>query len=171
MFDTYNNIAHQIFKNNPGKIYLSENEELLNKFRDDESFILIFESLKDTYASIYKLVGEENFKILTVKYMQLNPAHTINGTHYGKSFPEFLLNIKELEAYSYIAYLARVDWYWKQETIDSDALILPKGSLESWYSSLADDKNIEIDLNTEITEEIKIVVESAEYKMKSKVVK
>jgi hypothetical protein len=156
MFNTYNNIAHQVFINNPGKIYLSENEDLLQQFENDPNFLKVLSSLHATYQVTYNLVGYENFKILTVKYMQLNPAHTINGIHYGKSFPEFLMNIKELENLGYIGYIAKLDWYWIQETTESDELLLPQGTLSAWSSLLKDSSDINIELDMNEVERIKI---------------
>jgi hypothetical protein len=156
MFNTYNNIAHQLFTNNPGKIYLSENEDLLHQFENDPNFLKVLNSLKATYQVTYSLVGDENFKILTVKYMQLNPAHTINGIHYGRSFPEFLINIKELENLNYIAYIAKLDWYWIHETTESDELILPQGTLNAWTCLLKDNEEIKIELDFNEMENIKI---------------
>ena len=156
MFNTYNNIAHQIFKNNPIKIYLSECEELLNQFHNDENFLNVFDKLKYSYQVTYQLIGDENFKLLAVQYMQLNPIQTINNKNYGKSFPQFLASLRDISEFNFLQYIAQLDWYWIHENENSDILEVPEGTLRSWSSIQSENDQIHIELSIDDNEYLKI---------------
>jgi hypothetical protein len=105
---------------------------------NNEKFQEIFNLLKDKYKVVYKLFGEENFQAVSFEYYQYNPLHSAIIKDYGMSFPNFLENLEQLADYSFIKWLARVDWFWSSEKHNNKELTVPKGTLHSWANLYKD---------------------------------
>ena len=157
MFNTYNNLPHKIFTNEHFSSFeLDENQTAKNKSYDDESFIEICDILRSHYEVMFKLLGEENFKLLTLNFIRLDPTLSVNSKNYGITFSEFLGNTPELDEYLYIKFVAKLDWFWSMRFSEKNLLVLPKGTLESWGHLNRDEDDIQIDINYQQDETLKI---------------
>ncbi len=157
MFNTYNNLPHKVFKNDQfSSFQLDENQAIKNKSFEDESFIEICDILRSHYEVTFKLLGEDNFKLLTLTYIRLNPSLSVNSKNYGETFSEFLGNTPELNGFPYMKFIAKLDWFWSVRVTESNLLVLPKGTLNSWGHLNRDEDDIQIEINYEEDETLKI---------------
>jgi hypothetical protein len=64
------------------------------------------EALGETYESIWRFLGDENFFDLCETYIQQNPSKFYNLSAYGENFPEFVAS----DNFPFLQDLARFNW-------------------------------------------------------------
>lgn len=87
------------------------------------------EALADTYPAIQKLLGEEYFEALARAYVAEHPPENPVLLWYGGDFATFVEGFPPLEAYPYLADVARLEWAWVQAYHAEDAAVLDPSEL------------------------------------------
>ncbi|MFT6631858.1 MAG: hypothetical protein ACJAS4_001819 [Bacteriovoracaceae bacterium] len=165
MENSYHHIAHQLLKNEKSKnygIYLSDEDQSQEKL-NNEQFEQVYELLKDKYIVIHRLFGKANFVNICYEYFRYNPVQSSKKQNYGRTFPEFLDSMSEVEEHSFVPWLAKLDWFWTNCRELNEEIKLPKGTLNSWASVYKDQDEIDIAIDSRISETLAIKKVGNEY--------
>ena len=71
---------------------------------------IIKSSLREKFIITEKIVGNSIFNKVIRYYIYKHPPQESSLTYYGKSFPEFIMNIKELNKFKFLFDLASFEW-------------------------------------------------------------
>lgn len=167
MDNNYYQIAGQLNKDKRSKhynIFLNE-PDTEQEIYNNEKFNQIYSLLKDKFQVVYKLFGEKNFRLLTLEYFKYNPIQSAKMETYGRSFPDFLGNLPQLNQYRYMKWIAKLDWFWFNPVNDGETIQLPKGTLISWASIYKEQDSIDIEIDESIIENLQIQKEGKEIKI------
>jgi len=167
--DNYYQHTRNINRNNKSKhydLFLYDTDEQQERLNNDK-FLVVFNILKEKFQVIYKLFGEESFELISHEYFLINPAHLATKDNYGKSFPEFLDSIEQLQNYSYVKWLARLDWFWFSRENSLESFHLPKGTLNSWASIYKGLDSIDIFIDESVMEKLEIKLNGNQYSIVS----
>ncbi len=75
----------------------------------------LFEALGETYETLWKVLGDEDFEALCLDYISLHPSSSPNLTDYGEDFSKYLLQKKEIfEESVLLSDLAHFEWEFKE---------------------------------------------------------
>ena len=77
----------------------------------DNVLITLFETLKDTYSIVCKLVGEEFFRYCVNEYVKMHKPESGNLHDYGEEFPEFLKEFTPTKELKYLPDIAMMQYY------------------------------------------------------------
>ena len=110
------------------------------------------DSLKNIYEGLFKSLGENNFNYFTFQYIKHFPPTEENIDEYGKGFPAFLEEQKELDGMVSIGGVGKVDELYFSLDLDR-SIIVYKGIKELWESIVWDKKNQTL-LNIDEEEEL-----------------
>lgn len=151
MDNSYYQIAHMFSRTEKSRHFdsLFKKDITHDPRFEDEFFLKVFREMKDKFQVSFGLFGESNFKILVYEYMRNIPYHEED---YGHLFPEFLGNIKALNALRFVKWIAKLDWFWFAD--DAKSIQLPKGTLYSWSNLLKDQEDIDIQIDESIMEKL-----------------
>jgi len=83
--------------------------------------VSLCEALGQTYPAVKTLLGEDYFNALARAFVTRHPPQSPVLIWYGGAFAEFIENFPPLEAYPYLADVARVEWAWLQAYHAADA--------------------------------------------------
>ena len=83
--------------------------------------VSLCEALGKTYPAIKALLGEDYFNALARAFVSRHPPQSPVLIWYGATFPEFVDTFPPLEAYPYLADVARAEWAWLQAYHAADA--------------------------------------------------
>lgn len=83
--------------------------------------VSLCEALGKTYPSIKALLGEDYFNALARAFVSRTPPQSPVLIWYGAEFPDFVETFPPLEAYPYLADVARAEWAWLQAYHAEDA--------------------------------------------------
>lgn len=72
----------------------------------------LIEALEAAYPAIRRLVGEEFFRATAREYVLQDPPRSPVMLHYGEGFPAFLAHFGPLDAFPYLADVARIERSW-----------------------------------------------------------
>lgn len=103
-------------------------------------FFRIRDSLMDDFPSLVKLLGEDEFHNLVVRYLAQYPPQSYTLSMVGKNLPHFLANQEDLlQRYPYLADLAEMEWLMIDIYDKQDGELLLKEDLqkiqpEEWTS-------------------------------------
>jgi len=75
-------------------------------------FKACIEALRANFPTVEQLLGEEFFTATAQQYVSEFPPRQVQLIHYGEHFPDFLASFTPLQAWPYIADVARVDSLW-----------------------------------------------------------
>jgi len=78
-------------------------------------------ALRDSYATVYALVGEEFFEVLADRYREQYPSTCGNLQKFGGAMAEFIAVMPEVRHLSYLADVARLDWLRQSAALAADA--------------------------------------------------
>lgn len=86
--------------------------------------VSLSEALEQTFPAILNLLGEDYFKALARAFVVRHPPKSPVLIWYGADFADFIKEFPPLEAYPYLADVARVEWAWvtAYHAADADAL-------------------------------------------------
>ncbi|MCP4182932.1 MAG: DUF2063 domain-containing protein [Hyphomicrobiales bacterium] len=87
------------------------------------------EALEQTYPGVRKIVGVDNFNILSSVYFSRHPPSTPMMHSYGEMFPGFLNNFEPLQHSPFLVDLAWVEKYWIDAYHASDKPVLDGAEL------------------------------------------
>lgn len=165
MNNSYHHIAHQILKNERAKNYDMElsSEEQAQKKLNNEQFEQVYLHLKSKYIALHRLFGQANFVNICYEYFKYNPVQSAKKESYGKSFPEFLDSLSEVEDFEFLPWIAKLDWFWTTSRDEGIEIELPKGTLVSWASAYKGQEQLSISLDTRISETLGIKKVGNEY--------
>lgn len=167
MNGTYNQMADQILKSqNFDRFHFSLTPPLEEIVFDDDNFLKAFNHLKKHFQVLFKFVGEENFKLLVLKYLYDYTKYSVTDLRLGLDFPVFLASHEELQDYPFLQHIASLDWFWYTQKPDGQTITLPMGTLSSWTNLSSDNDQIDIQFDFNDTETLTMVVENNEYKIK-----
>ena len=76
-------------------------------------FSSLYETLKDTYEAIYKLLEEDLFSKIANNYIFKFPSKSFNLSDYGEFFPSFLNEMNSLDI-PFLIDLAKLEWNIKE---------------------------------------------------------
>jgi hypothetical protein len=167
MENNYNPIAAQILKLETGKrSKLFQNEIALERqIFEDEFFLKAANNLSKKYQVVQKLLGEDNFNSIVLRFIATNPLQSSSEKKYGHNFAEFLISLEELHRFDFLYFLAQLDWYWYSETKDGPNIVFPKGTLKSWGSLIREEQDIKIDIDITKRETLKIIKTNNEFQI------
>jgi hypothetical protein len=167
MENNYNPIAAQILKLETGKrSKLFQNEIALERqIFEDEIFLKAINNLKNKFQVVAKLLGDENFNSVVLRFIATNPLQSSNPNKYGHNFAEFLISLDELSRFDFLYFLAQLDWYWFTENEAGPNIVFPKGTLKSWASLISEGAEINIDIDITKRETLKILKQNNEYQI------
>ncbi|MCV0425816.1 MAG: DNA-binding domain-containing protein [Roseibium sp.] len=91
-----------------------------NVYRNNVIVSLV-EALERTFPAVGNLLGEDYFKALARAYVLKEPPNSPVLIWYGGGFADFIEAFPPLEAYPYLADVARLEWAWLQAFHAGDA--------------------------------------------------
>ncbi|WP_428647232.1 DNA-binding domain-containing protein [Roseibium sp.] len=91
--------------------------------------VSLCEALEQTFPAIVNLLGEDYFKALARTFVIRHPPVSPVLIWYGAGFADFIESFPPLEAYPYLADVARVEWVWTEAYHAADAPALDPASL------------------------------------------
>ena len=94
------------------------------------------DSLLETFVSILKILGENNFRYFARQYLLANPPKDPNLDKFGEGFPSFLAKRQELEELDYLSDLGFIDLFWSG--VSPEPPIVAEGTLHLWQLILDD---------------------------------
>ncbi len=168
MDKVYSQLAQKFFKNKKSKnfdFYVTEEVNRQDEY-NNEKFLEVYEILKSKFKVVYMLFGEKNFQAIAFEYFQYNPVQSAVSKEYGFSFPKFLSELEQLQDFTFIKWLARVDWFWSTEKNSGKELVIPKGTLNSWANVYKDLPQVDIMLSENEGETIYIEKDGNHYSIK-----
>jgi len=75
----------------------------------------LFEALGETFETVWKVLGDEDFQSLCLVYIKKHPSKSRNLSDYGESFSEFIEgHLPQEEARGLLVDLARFEWAFKE---------------------------------------------------------
>jgi len=83
--------------------------------------VSLTDALGESFPAIKTLLGDDYFKALARAFVLTNPPTSPVLILYGGDFPAFIEAFPPLEAYPYLADVARVEWAWLQAYHAADA--------------------------------------------------
>ena len=93
--------------------------------------VSLSEALEQTFPAIRNLLGEDYFKALARAFVVRHPPTSPVLLWYGAEFAGFIEAFPPLEAYPYLADVARVEWAWLQSYHAADAALMDPAALGS----------------------------------------
>lgn len=87
------------------------------------------EALVAQFPATHRLLGDEAFRAVASLYLKVEPPKSPVLLLYGRTFPDFLLAQPELDAVSYVADVARLEWLWSHAYHAADVAPLPADTL------------------------------------------
>lgn len=99
-----------------------------NVYRNNVIVSLV-EALGESFPAICSLLGDDYFKALARAFVVAHPPQSPVLMWYGDRFPDFIEAFPPLEAYPYLADVARVEWAWLQAYHAEDATPLDPDAL------------------------------------------
>jgi hypothetical protein len=72
------------------------------------------EALKNTYAAIYSIIGEEDFQRLSLDYIKSYPSESCDLDDYGNNFNFFLTTHSLSDDYLFLSELAHFEWNFRE---------------------------------------------------------
>lgn len=103
-------------------------EEILSVHRNTYRETLC-EALAANFPAVFALVGADCFEALAVRFAQAWPPASPVLSEYGAAFPDFLASLAMLNAFPYLADVARLEWAWNQAFHAPDAAALTPQAL------------------------------------------
>ena len=90
----------------------SKNEQLKRfSIYRNTIFLSLIETLSHTFPTVYKLVGDDNFKILAREFIKVHLPDEAHLSAYGNKFSNFICNQHQaISDIPYLADLASLDW-------------------------------------------------------------
>lgn len=79
------------------------------------------EALASSYPTVSRLVGEECFRTLALRYVELHPPCTASLAAYGESFPRFVEDEHDQHRLDYLPAFAMLDRAWTEVYFAEDA--------------------------------------------------
>lgn len=97
--------------------------------------------LMNVFPVCEKILGENYFKQIAIKYVKENPSHSYDLNHYGDSFPNYLQKLisqrLELAEYQYLGDLAQLEWQIQEVYFSADKVKLNMPILQSMCTDKA----------------------------------
>ena len=97
-------------------------ESLLNVYRHSVQGNLT-QALSLTYPVIETLLGQEFFRALTIRFIELYPPTCSNMDDYGCELPQFLADFEHTKSYLYLPDVAALEWNFHLSAIADDSQI------------------------------------------------
>lgn len=91
--------------------------------------VSLCEALGETFPAIKKLLGDEYFSALARAFVLDHPPNSPVLMWYGAEFADFIAAFPPLEAYPYLADVARFEWAWLQAYHAADSVALDPAEL------------------------------------------
>ncbi len=93
--------------------------------------VSLCDALGDTFPAVKNLLGDEYFGALARAFVTRHPPKSPVLLHYGADFAGFVESFPPLEAYPYLADVARLEWAWLQAYHATDQVPLDPARLSS----------------------------------------
>lgn len=75
----------------------------------------LFEALGETYETVWKVLGDEDFQALCLAFIKRHPSRSRNLSDYGENFSEFIAcHLPQEVSRELLADLARFEWAFKE---------------------------------------------------------
>lgn len=136
------------------------------KVYENNLFFSLLEVLEETYPTLKKALGADNFKYLAREYIYTHPSKNPNIQLYGQSFGAFLASQKQLQDYPYLQNLATLDWHWERALEEGLNLSLPYGVFALWQSLKLNQNQAPPTINLKKEETIALYLEKGQWKIK-----
>ena len=78
----------------------------------DSVFGGLLKALTETFPVTKKLVGDDFFNAMSMRYIQTTPSTSMDINDYGKTFPDFTQSFKPASELIYLADVMRLEWCW-----------------------------------------------------------
>ena len=72
----------------------------------------LLKAMIDIYPVCKRLLGDEFFEAMCLRYIKQTPCQSYDINHYGKSFAEFAEQFKPVRELIYLADVIRLEWAW-----------------------------------------------------------
>jgi hypothetical protein len=92
------------------------------------------DALEANFPTVVRLVGQEWFHAAAIEYATLSPPTETRLLHYGQSFPDFLASFEPAKPLSYLASVARLDYFWIQAHVAINERHVTVADLTAWPS-------------------------------------
>ena len=79
------------------------------------------EALRANYPSVERLAGEERFRTLARSYVEVRPPRIANLVEYGRDFPQFVEDARDVHRLDHLASFAALDRAWSEVWFAEDA--------------------------------------------------
>jgi hypothetical protein len=86
----------------------------------NNAHVNFIETLKLTYAAIWRLVGEDYFRQCAREFQRLYPSRSGDLQHVGEGFADYLETLHGGDAYRYLPAVARLEWAYQEALIESE---------------------------------------------------
>ena len=114
-----------------------------------------FTQIEKVFLSCEKVLGVDNFKFFIDQFVRLAKAESPNLDMYGQDFADYLSSRNELEEMGYIKHLAKLDFFWFEQS--SKSIELPFGILDFWGKLINEKELSNIEIDEDIMETISIL--------------
>ena len=76
--------------------------------------------LQETFSSVYKLVGDDFFRMMGKSFVESHIPTSSNMNDYGGEFPKFIETYAPASSLPYLSDVARFDWQWNDSYFAAD---------------------------------------------------
>ena len=95
-------------------------EKQLNIYRNSYTGGL-FKAMKDIYPVTEKLLGEDFFEAMCLRYIKQTPCQSFDINQYGMSFAEFADSFDPVKELVYLSDVIRLEWAWHRAYQSADS--------------------------------------------------
>lgn len=96
-------------------------------------------TLRDSYPTVYALVGEVFFDLLAARYRQQHPSTCGNLQEFGNALADFVASMAEVQTLPYLPDVARLDWLRQCAALAPDAAPVDR-AMSAAAATLAPDR-------------------------------
>ncbi len=165
MENSYQQIIHQLPKKQKiqhfDSIFKELDVESGTKYLD-KNFLKAYQKLQQSYPAIFKLIGQDNGKIIAYQYFRYFPISDKNN-QYGKAFADFIHSHPAMIHLKYLKWIAKLDWFWTHK--DQQYILLPKGTFHSWGNIFSDTNELDVNIDEHFMERLVIKKTAQDYKI------
>jgi hypothetical protein len=90
-------------------------------------------ALRDAYPVVWRLVGDEFFRVMAREYVKTHPPTSPVMFRYGSTFPEYVRNFPPAKVVPYLADVALLEWAWIESSHAAESTSLDAVAFAAVY--------------------------------------